>query len=72
MFSHFVKLVDKGLKMHFVLYVYKEIMSDIEICSKKSSHNNKCMQESSITIIHIVVIVVLTTMMGEEGLMITI
>ena len=34
-FDHFVKLAYKGLKMHFVLYVYKEIRSDIEICSKR-------------------------------------
>ena len=34
-FDHFVKLAHKGLKMHFPLYVYKEIRSDIEICSKK-------------------------------------
>ena len=37
-FDHFVKLEHKELKMHFVLYVYKEIRSDIEICSKKTSH----------------------------------
>ena len=32
-----VKLVHKGLKMDFVLYVYKEIRSDTNICSKKTS-----------------------------------
>ena len=37
-FDHFVKLAHKGLKIHFVLYVYKEIRSDIEICSKKTSY----------------------------------
>ena len=37
-FDHFVKLAHKGLKTHFVLYVYKEIRSDIKICSKKTSH----------------------------------
>ena len=30
--DHFVKLAHTGLKMHFVLYLYKEIRSDIEIC----------------------------------------
>ena len=35
-FDHFVKLAHKGLKIHFVLYVYKEIRSDIEICSKRN------------------------------------
>ena len=35
LFDHFVKLALKELKMHFVLYVSKEIMLDIEICSKK-------------------------------------
>ena len=55
-FDHFVKLAHKGLKIHFVLYVYKEIRSDIEICSKKLAipllANKKCMQETSITIIY--------------------
>ena len=34
-FDHSVKLVHKELKMYFVLYAYKEIRSDFEICSKK-------------------------------------
>ena len=33
-FDHFVKLAQKGLKMHFVLCVYKDIRSGIEISSK--------------------------------------
>ena len=37
-FDNFVKLPHKVLKMYFVLYVYKEIRSDVEISSKKTSH----------------------------------
>ena len=33
-FDHFLKLAQKGLKMHFVLCVYKEIRFGIEISSK--------------------------------------
>ena len=33
-----INWLNKNLKMHFVLYLYKEIRSDIETWSKKISH----------------------------------
>ena len=67
--------------MHFALYVYKEIRSDFEICSKKLAIPLFNFGKQHITTnackklqlqLYIVVIVVWATMMGNECFMITI